>query len=72
MKLNKKLEKKKINLKKYLSVIDKIQKVRAKNNANWMDILRLAINHAPNKAINLMKKINKKDQAISKLFSRIK
>ena len=72
MKLNKKLKKKKINLKRYLSVIDKIQKVRAKNNANWMDILRLAINHAPNKAINLMKKINKKDQAISKLFSRIK
>jgi hypothetical protein len=71
MRLNKKSQKK-IRSKRYLSAIDKIQKVRAKNNANWMDILRLAINHAPNEAINLMKKINKKDQAISKLFNRIK
>jgi hypothetical protein len=55
-----------------LSIIDKIEKVRAKNNANWMDILRLAVDYAPDKAINLMKKINKKDQAISRLFSKIK
>lgn len=58
--------------KKYLLIIDKIQKMRAKNNSNWMDILRLAINHAPEEAINLMKKINQKDQKISKLFNKIK
>jgi hypothetical protein len=57
---------------KCLSIIDKIEKIRAKNNSNWMDILRLAVDYAPNKAINLMKKINQKDQAISRLFSKIK
>lgn len=46
--------------------------MRAKNNANWMDILRLAIKHVPEEAIKLMKKINKKDQVISRLFSKIK
>ena len=54
-----------------LSIIDKIEKVRARNNANWMDILRLAVEYAPDKAINLMKKINQKDQIISRLFSKI-
>lgn len=58
--------------KKYLLVIDKIQNIRAINNSNWMDVLRLAIKHAPEDAINLMKKINQKDQAISGLFNKIK
>ena len=30
-------------VKKYLNIIDKIEKVRTKNNVNWMDILRLAL-----------------------------
>lgn len=58
--------------KKYLLIIDKIQSMRTQNNVNWMDVLRLAINHAPEDAINLMKKINKKDQGISRLFNKIK
>ncbi len=58
--------------KNYLEAIGKIEKIRAKNNHNWMDILRLAIKHAPDEAINIMKKINLKDQRISKLFSKIK
>ncbi len=65
----KKIDKKK---KKYLLIIDKIQSMRTQNNVNWMDVLRLAINHAPEDAINLMKKINKKDQGISRLFNKIK
>ena len=65
----KKIHKKK---KKYLLIIDKIQSMRTQNNVNWMDVLRLAINHAPEDAINLMKKINKKDQGISRLFNKIK
>lgn len=70
--VSKKKNKKKIKIKKYLIAINKIQNMRAKNNANWMDILRLAIKHVPEEAIKLMKKINKKDQVISRLFSKIK
>ena len=68
----KKLIKIDLKKKKYLLIIDKIQNMRAKNNSNWMDVLRLAIKHAPEDAIKLMKKINQKDQAISSLFNKIK
>jgi hypothetical protein len=61
----------KLKVKKYLQAINKIEKARSKNNINWMDILRVALNHAPDKTIKLMKKINKKDQKISSLFNKI-
>jgi len=57
---------------KYLKVIDRIEKVRSKNNVNWMDVLRLAMKHAPEDTIKLMKKINNKDKKISNLFSSLK
>tara|TARA_B100001758_G_C17789959_1_gene294196 strand:- start:291 stop:488 length:198 start_codon:yes stop_codon:yes gene_type:complete len=57
---------------KYLKVIDRIEKVRSKNNINWMDVLRLAMKHAPEDTIKLMKKINNKDKKISNLFSSLK
>jgi len=57
---------------KYLKVIDKIEKVRSKNNVNWMDVLRLALKHAPEETIKLMQEINKKDKKISSLFSSLK
>ena len=34
----------------YLKIIDEIEKVRTRNNANWMDLLRLAFTHAPEEA----------------------
>ena len=57
---------------KYLKVISKIEKVRSKNNVNWMDICRLALKSSPDEAIKLMKQINKFDDKISKLFKSIK
>ena len=33
--------------KDYGKIIDQIEKVRSKNNKNWMDILRLAYKYAP-------------------------
>ena len=56
-------------IKEYLSVIDEIEKVRTRNNVNWMDILRLAIKNDPDEAIKLLSKVNKEDKNISKLFS---
>lgn len=65
----KKIDQKTIN--KYLSSIDKIEKARKQNNVNWMDILRIALQYAPEKTIPLMTKINKKDQKITNLFKNI-
>jgi len=58
-------------IKHYLSIIDEIEKVRTKNNVNWMDILRLAVKHAPDEAIDLMRKVNSEDKRISELFKKL-
>ena len=58
-------------IKYYLSIIDEIEKVRTRNNVNWMDILRLAFTHAPNEAKDLMKKINVSDDEISSLLKKL-
>ena len=56
---------------KYL--IDQIQKIRKKNNVNWMDILRIAFESSPNKTKNVFKNIFTADQNVNiiskKLFS---
>ena len=64
--------KKNSKVQKYLKIIDNIEKVRSKNNVNWMDVLRLALRHAPDATIKLMKNINQKDKKISNLFNSIK
>ena len=38
--------------KNYLKIISSIEKVRRKNNKNWMDILRLAFAAEPKKTAN--------------------
>jgi len=55
----------------YLKIIDEIEKVRTRNNVNWMDILRLAIRNAPEDAIDLLQKVNSEDERISELFNKI-
>lgn len=55
----------------YLKVIDEIEKVRSKNNVNWMDVLRLVFKHAPEDAKKIMKKINTADDKISTLFKKL-
>jgi predicted transcriptional regulator len=54
-----------------LEIIDEIQKIRSKNNVNWMDILRLAFKHAPNDARKLIIKVNEHDSEISKLVEQL-
>lgn len=55
----------------YMDIIDEIEKVRTRNNVNWMDILRLAFTHAPDDAKQLMKKINTADDQISNLLKKL-
>ncbi|MAC40858.1 MAG: hypothetical protein CMJ05_03600 [Pelagibacterales bacterium] len=51
-----------------LEIIDEIEKVRSKNNINWMNILRLSFKHAPNEARKIVSKINQDDGKISELL----
>ncbi len=56
---------------KYLKIISKIEKIRSKNNVNWMNILRLAFKLDPQSAKKIMKKINYDDKQISKLLTKL-
>ena len=55
----------------YEKLIKQISNARKKNNLNWMNLLKLAIKFAPSKAKKILKNINKQDQKISKLVSKI-
>ena len=54
-----------------LELINKIQKIRSKNNINWMDMLRLAFKHDPKISSIIMSKIYIDDQKISKLVQKL-
>ena len=56
---------------KYLNYIDKIEKVRGKNNINWMDILRLAFELDSSRASRIIKKIKLDDKKISNLLNKL-
>ena len=59
------------NVIKYLDIIDKIEKIRSKNNVNWMNVLRLAFKVDPKNASKIMKKINYDDKRISNLLKKL-
>jgi hypothetical protein len=58
-------------IKKYIDIINKIQKTRSKNNVNWMNILKIAIKNSPEETIQTMKKINDNDNKITNLFKKM-
>ena len=57
--------KKKNKKKSKIKIIDTIQKIRSKNNKNWMDLMRLAFKYAPKESAKVMKRINAADKKIS-------
>ena len=57
--------------KKYSTIINDIQKVRGKNNKNWMDILKLAYKHSPKEASKILSEIYKEDKKISLLAKKL-
>ena len=57
--------------KKDNKIINEIQKIRARNNKNWMDILRVAMKYAPISTKKIIKKINLDDKKISKLVQML-
>ena len=56
---------------KYLKIIKQIEKIRSKNNVNWMNILRLAFKLDAKAASKIMKKINYDDKKISNLLNKL-
>ena len=49
-----------------IKLINQIQKIRSKNNVNWMDMLRLAFKHDPKTASKIMSQVYLDDQKISR------
>jgi hypothetical protein len=54
-----------------LEIIDEIQKVRGRNNVNWMDILRIAFKYAPEETREVFKRITSDDNAINELSKQL-
>lgn len=62
---------KKKPLNQYLKIINQIEKVRTKNNVNWMNILRIAFQKDPEEAKKCFRRINAQDKKISSLAARL-
>ena len=58
-------------VKKALVIVDKIQKIRSKNNINWMNLLRLAIQTDYKSTMKIVSNIFRDDQKISKLAKKL-
>ena len=56
----------------YNKILNQIEKIRSKNNVNWMNILRLAFELDSKRASKIMSKVNYDDQKISKLLNQLK
>jgi len=54
-----------------LEIIDEIQSIRSQNNANWMDLLRLAFKYAPDEARILQRRITDMDSRIQTLSNEL-
>jgi len=63
--------KKKNKKKKYIKIIFKIEKIRKKNNVNWMNILRIAFKYNPGATAKVMSKIYSDDKRIGDLVKKL-
>ena len=58
-------------IKKGLKIINQIQKIRSKNNKNWMDLLKLSLKLDFKSTSRILKEIVKDDRKISNLAQKI-
>jgi hypothetical protein len=59
-------------IKKGLELISQIEKIRSKNNKNWMDLLKLSFMLNHKKTATILDRIVRDDKRISKIASKIK
>ena len=57
--------------KKSLKLVNQIQKIRSKNNKNWMDLLRLSLKLDHKSTSKILSEIYKDDQKISGLAKKL-
>tara|TARA_B100001179_G_C18275540_1_gene268709 strand:+ start:53 stop:253 length:201 start_codon:yes stop_codon:yes gene_type:complete len=57
--------------KKSLRMVNQIQKIRTKNNKNWMDLLKLSLKLDPKKTSKILNEIYEFDQQISKIAKKL-
>ena len=65
------MNKNKKKIKKGINLVNHIQKIRSKNNKNWMDLLRLSLKLDFNSTSKILKEICKDDSRISSLAKKI-
>ena len=53
-------------------IFKEIENLRAKNNKNWMDLLRLSFEIDPKKTIKIIQNILSKDEKLIKLAKKLK
>jgi len=53
------------------TVIDRIQSARAKNNVNWMNLLRLSVEKNPNQSLPIIEEIMRLDKEINELTGKL-
>ena len=56
---------------KNIALINKIQKIRSKNNVNWMNLLKLSFKHDPKNAAKIMSNVFNDDKKISSLIKKL-
>ena len=52
-------------------ILEKVTKIRVKNNDLWMEILRIAINEHPVATRMIIKKIRKNDREVTKWLGKL-
>ena len=62
---------KKFNSNNFDKIINQIQKIRKKNNVNWMNILKIAYKHAPKETSQIFKKILQQDKNINVVSKKL-
>jgi hypothetical protein len=65
------MTKKNKNVIKAINLANEIQKIRAKNNKNWMDLLKLSLHLDLKKTSKILKNICKEDKKVSLLANKI-
>lgn len=59
------------NLKKSYILVNEIQKIRSKNNKNWMDLLKLSLKLDYKNTSKILKEIVRHDKDISNIADKI-
>lgn len=58
-------------IKKSIKIVNQIQKIRSKNNKNWMDLLKLSLRLNHKQTSRILKDIVSDDKKISDLAKKI-